>query len=234
MDTKMKNNTKIIISVVVALVFLGGIYLVSKKQMDDSVQAPVTDNIDSKNATEVIAKENVVSPTPIIQTQQKVSTRPVPSAISPSLDMVKYSGEFFPFEFKYPASFRLAKNIAASTSDHESKSYNFNRLATDGGVAGYVSFYIEADNDSKYKDLLKAYPDKYSIVEINGYKFYKLVEISDNSNKEVRIEYITFKEGVKYRFALVAVNGDRKALDITAYQNELTIMDMIVKSLKIN
>lgn len=232
----MKKNTKVAILIVVAMVFIGLIYFVSKKQPDNSIQiAKTNDEININSDSEVVVPKNdtIVAP-PTIKATTKLDTSTGSQSTSPSLELLKYKGEFFPFEFKYPASFRLAKNIVQSTNEHESKSYNFNRLATDGGVAGYVSFYVEIDNDSKYVDLVKTYPNKYSIVEINGYKFYKLVEINSISNKEVRIEYVTFKDGVKYRFALVAVNGERKALNIEAYQNELAIMDIIAKSITIN
>lgn len=227
----MNRNTKIIIAVIILLLGAGGVYIASKKQ------SPTADQIIQNESSDV----DSIPDEPTVKIDEGVKTsvltpsnKTSPQPSTPSISLIKYTGEFFPFEFSYLASFRPTKDTPVNTKDNESRSYNFNRLAESGGVAGYVSFYVSRDNDDKYKELTKTYPDKYSVVEINGYKFYKHVEIGGSTGNELRVEYVTFKDGVEYRFALVAVNGDRKVLDIKFYQNELDIMNIIIRSLKIN
>jgi hypothetical protein len=235
----MKNNTKTIIAVIVFLIIAGGVYFVSQKQLSYLPQTTETNEagiVDEDN-TAIVAENSLVAtssntqknPAKVVSENKSVQT---PTPLSQNL--LKYKGEFFPFEFLYPTSFRIVRKTTPNTAERESESYNFNRLAVDGGIAGYVSFYVNADNDEMYKDLVATYPDKYSVTKINDYTFYKHVEKDTSSNNALRIEYITFKNGTKYRFSLVVVNGDKKDLDLKTYQSEFDMMENIVKSLKIN
>lgn len=231
----MKKNIKTIIIVIFVLVIIGIIYFVPKKQSQDS--SPI-EEINKVENTESIVNDDTEGDTPVAVAKTpttNITSEPSQAvATNQTIKLLKYQGEFFPFEFSYPDSFRLVNNTRANTKELESRSYNFNRLAFDGGIAGYVSFYVNNGDDEKYKDLVARYPDKYSIIEINGYKFYKHIELNESSNNELKIEYITFKSGTQYRFSLVAINGDRKSLDIKTYQNEFDMMELIIRSLIIN
>lgn len=231
----MTKNTKVAIAVLVVLAVLTGVYFISK---NNSGSIGEISDIENQNTEEngIVSETASTDIAPVTtKTDTKITTNnKATSPIAPDTQsLITYKSEFFPFEFSYPANFRLAKNLQPSTKERESKSYNFNRIAYDGGIAGYMSFYVSMDNDSKYKDLVKSYPSEYSIVEINGMKFYKRVEKDKSSNNGYNVEYITYKGGIEYRFSLVVVNGDKKALDIKAYQPELDMMEGIAKSLKI-
>ncbi len=230
----MKKNIKTIIIIIAVLIIGGIIYFVSKKQSQDSSPIEEINKVENTETIEDTATEGDV---PVAMAKSPATTVVrEPSQVvvtNPTIKLLKYQGEFFPFEFSYPNSFRLVKNTRENSKELESGSYNFNRIAYNGGIAGYVSFYVDKGDDEKYKDLVATYPDKYSVVEINGYKFYKHVEFSDDSSNSLKIEYITFKNGAQYRFSLIAVNGDRKLLDLKTYQNEFDMMELIIKSLKI-
>ncbi len=235
----MRNNTKVIIAIVVVLVVALIVYFGYQKQISNTPQTDEINEIENINDenTEPIPDTTANTETPVAVAKApstNTNSDPKPLATNPSIGLLKYKGEFFPFEFSYLNSFRPVQSTTQNTSEYESKSYNFNRLALDGGIAGYVTFYVKAGNDTDYKDLVAEYPDKYSIVKINDYIFYKRVEKETNSSHALRIEYTTFKNGIGYRFSMVVVNGDKKDLDLKTYQNEFDIMEMIIKSLKIS
>lgn len=224
----MKKGTKISLAAAIVLVLAVSIYFSNrnKTNITSDVIPEVATSTEATSNTQVI---DTVVPT-TVKAPQVVA--PIPKPVS--TDMKQYKGEFFPFEFSYPPSFKLAANLKASTKELESKSYWFNRLALDGGIGGYLTFYVNKGENTRYEDMVSQYPDKYSKVTLNGNMFYKHIEKVENSNKGYVVEYITYKGDVQYRFSLTVSNGDKKDLDIKSYQSDINMIEQIAKSLKIS
>jgi hypothetical protein len=225
----MKSSTKISLAVAIVLALAVGIYFSNRNKTNitsDVVTETATTTTETtlnNQTVDTVVPTNAKAPQVVAQAPKPAST-----------DMKQYKGEFFPFEFSYPPSFKLAANLKASTKELESKSYWFNRLALDGGVGGYLTFYVNKGDNTRYDDMVSQYPDKYSKVTLNGNTFYKHVEKVENSNKGYVVEYITYKGDVQYRFSLTVSNGDKKDLDIKAYQSDINMIEQIANSLKIS
>ncbi|MES2224296.1 MAG: hypothetical protein V4469_05200 [Patescibacteria group bacterium] len=228
----MKNQTKMIVGSVLVLLLVIAVYTIFQNKSADVLT--LEQNNDSDMGSQNTAPEMIGSSTTPAQQNPTVppAVTTTSTAGSAAPATLTYKGQFFPFEFSYPADFRLPKNPAPSTKDQESKTYSFNSLAINGGIGGYVSFYVTKGNDDALKELATTYPDKYNKVTINGNIFYKYVDVVPSNG--YKVEYTTFKNETKYRFSLIVVNGDKKQLDIGTYKPEFDMFDTIIKSLKIN
>jgi len=225
----MNKNTKIIIIVVGVLIVVGAIYLNARPNL----QSQIPDQSDSADilppAVETIEEEGSAKTEP-----KPVSLKAVMAPALPQTDLVVYKGKYFPFTFSYPAGLKPTENSQLNSQSLETGSYYFNYLTLGGSISGYISFYANSGENSKYEDLLATYPDKYSTTTINGMKFYKHVEKETNSSNGYRIEYVTFKNDTSYRFSLIVTNADKKALEPSSYQTQSDMFEGVVKSLRIN
>lgn len=227
----MNTNKKIAAIGAIVLIIGGSIYFFSKKT--PSTTSPVDIKEETITTEESQNKEVEGGAQVTTQSTPVVAAKPLPATNTTSSGLATYKGEFFPFEFTYPREFKQVKNPSPSTKEQETRTYSFNRLAFSGGIGGYLSFYVGEGEERKYRDLLETYPDSYSKVEVNGKTFYKRIEKNKGGENGYTIEYITFKDKIRYRFSLIVANGEREVLDLASYQVELDTMLGIAKSLKI-
>lgn len=225
----MNKTVKIIITAVIVAAILGGIYLFTKRDAKHDMQDTETG---ITTTTENVTASDVATASPIVVTQKPTATQnAAPEVSQPATPAaLTYKGEFFPFEFIYPHGFREVKNPQPSTKDSETKTFSFNRLSFDGSFGGYLSIYVNKADSDKYDELLKTEPQNYSTTQINGQKFY-VYEAAENNG--YKMEYITFKNDVRYRFSLIVANDEKKKLDSEVYKPDTDTLEIIVKSLKI-
>lgn len=230
----MQKYTKL--TLVLVIIFAIGGYLLMSNVNKESINTNNTQTQDDKVSKETTVPEitSEIPPNAIVSQASSQTKSQAPQTAPKPSNTLTYKGQYFPFEFSYPVDFRPVKNPKPSNQDGETGTYNFNFLAINGGIAGFVSFYVSPDDSAQYEELVTTYPEIYSKVTINNNLFYRRLEKISNSNSGYRVEYTTFKNGVGYRFSLVVTNGDKKDLDVTAYQTPFSMFDNVVRSLKIN
>lgn len=230
----MQKYTKL--TLVLVIIFAIGGYLLMSNVNKESINTNNTQTQDDKVSKETTVPEitSEIPPNAIVSQASSQTKSQAPQTAPKPSNTLTYKGQYFPFEFSYPVDFRPVKNPKPSNQDGETGTYNFNFLAINGGIAGFVSFYVSLGDSTQYEDLIATHPDNYSKVIINGNQFYKHTEKESSSNKGYRIEYITFKNGVEYRFSLIVSNGDRRDLDISSYKTQSDMLESIVRSLRIS